>query len=69
MRKQYDLSQQTWRRNPYVKPLKKSMPLRLDEDLIQYFKELGKDIGIPYQRLINMVLRECATSRRKAVAR
>jgi predicted DNA binding CopG/RHH family protein len=67
VRKEYDLSKLTWKRNPYAKRLKKSVTIRLDEDLIQYFKKLSREIGIPYQRLINMYLRECAESRRKAV--
>ncbi len=66
MRKNYDLSRLAWKRNPYAKRLKKAITIRLDEDLIEYFKGLGKEVGIPYQRLINMYLRECAGSRRKA---
>jgi len=69
VRKEYDLSNLAWKRNPYAKHLKKSITIRLDEDLIQYFKRLGKEVGIPYQRLINMYLRECAASQRKAVVR
>jgi predicted DNA binding CopG/RHH family protein len=67
VRKEYDLSKLAWKRNPYAKRLKKLVTIRLDEDLIRYFKKLSKEIGIPYQRLINMYLRECTESRRKAV--
>jgi predicted DNA binding CopG/RHH family protein len=69
VKKEYDLSKLTWKRNPYARRLKKSITIRLDEDLIHYFKKQGKEIGIPYLRLINMYLRECAASRRKAVVR
>lgn len=69
MRREYDLSKLTWKRNPYSKRLKRAVTIRLDADLIDYFKRLGKDVGIPYQRLINLYLRECAASRRKAVVR
>jgi len=69
VRREYDLAKLKWKRNPYAKRLKKSVTIRLDEDLIQYFKKLGQEIGIPYQRLINLYLRECADSRRKAVVR
>ena len=69
MKKEYDLSKLTWKRNPYAKRLKKAVTIRLDEDLIQYFKSLSKEVGIPYQRLINLYLRECAQSKRKAVVR
>jgi len=69
MRNEYDLSKLRWKRNPYAKRLKKPVTIRLDEDLVEYFKKLGSAVGIPYQRLINMYLRECAESGRKAVVR
>jgi hypothetical protein len=39
------------------------------QDLIRYFKRLSREIGIPYQRLINLYLRECAHSGRKPTIR
>lgn len=69
MRKEYDLSKLAWKRNPYAKRLKKTVTIRLDRDLIEYFKGLGREVGIPYQRLIKMYLRECAESRRRAIVR
>ncbi len=60
MRKNYDFSKA--RRNPYAKRLKKQVTIRLDRDTIAYFKELSDDVGIPYQTLINLYLRECAAS-------
>jgi uncharacterized protein (DUF4415 family) len=69
MRSEYDLGKLRWKRNPYARRLKKSVTMRLDEDLVEYFKKLGRDIGIPYQRLINLYLRDCAQSRRKPVLR
>jgi len=67
VKKEHDLSKLAWKRTPYTKRREKSVTIRLDEDLIQYFKKLSKEVGIPYQRLTNMYLRECAESRRKAV--
>ena len=69
MRKEYDLSRLAWKRNPYARQLKKVVTIRLDEDLLGYFKKLSKEVGIPYQRLINLYLRECAHSKRKPVIR
>lgn len=69
MRNEYDLTRLAWKRNPYAKRLKKLVTLRLDQDLIMYFKELSRDIGIPYQRLINLYLRECAHSKRRPAVR
>jgi uncharacterized protein (DUF4415 family) len=63
MRKQYDFSKA--RRNPYARRLKQQVTIRLDHDTIAYFKDLSKAMGIPYQTLINLYLRECATSRKR----
>ena len=63
MRKQYDLSQSV--RNPYAKHLKKQVTLRLGVDVIEYFKALAVETGIPYQNLINLYLKECAHSGKK----
>jgi uncharacterized protein (DUF4415 family) len=63
MRKEYDFS--TSRKNPYASQLKKQITIRLDEDSITYFKAVSEDVGIPYQSLINLYLRDCATSHRK----
>jgi uncharacterized protein (DUF4415 family) len=63
MKKSYDFSKST--RNPYVKKAKKQLTIRLDEDTIEYFRELAEEIGIPYQSLINLYLRECAAEKRK----
>jgi uncharacterized protein (DUF4415 family) len=63
MRKQYDFS--AARKNPYAAQLKKQITIRLDEDSISYFKAISEDVGIPYQSLINLYLRDCAASHRK----
>lgn len=63
MRKEYDFS--TARKNPYAGQLKKQITIRLDEESITYFKTISEDVGIPYQSLINLYLRDCAASRRK----
>lgn len=62
MREHYDFSDSV--KNPYAKKLKKKVTIRLDEDTIDYFKELADDKGIPYQSLINLYLRDCAQSHR-----
>jgi uncharacterized protein (DUF4415 family) len=63
MRKEYDFSKS--RKNPYASQLKKQITIRLDEDSIAYFKGISEEIGIPYQSLINLYLRDCAASHRK----
>lgn len=63
MRKEYDFAKS--RRNPYASQLKKQITIRLDEDSITYFKAVSEQVGIPYQSLINLYLRDCAASNRK----
>jgi len=63
MRKEYDFS--AARKNPYAAQLKKQITIRLDEESINYFKSISEDVGIPYQSLINLNLRDCAASHRK----
>jgi len=63
MRKEYDFSKA--KRNPYAGLLKRQVTIRLDEVSIGYFKDLAQKIGMPYQTLINLYLRDCAASGRK----
>ena len=63
MRKEYDFS--AARKNPYAAQLKKQITIRLDEESITYFKSISEVVGIPYQSLINLYLRDCAASHRK----
>lgn len=63
MRKEYDFSKS--RKNPYASQLKRQITIRLDEDAISYFKAISEQVGIPYQSLINLYLRDCAASNRK----
>jgi predicted DNA binding CopG/RHH family protein len=66
MRKSYDFS--GGKKNPYASRLKKQVTIRLEEGTITYFKDLSEELGIPYQTLINLYLRDCAaTSRRLAM--
>ena len=63
MRKEYDFSKAV--KNPYASRLKRQVTLRMDEGTISYFKKLAQEIGIPYQTLINLYLRDCAASHKK----
>ena len=65
MRKEYDFSNMKGRKNPYAKKLKKQVTIRMGVDIINYFKELADETGIPYQNLINLYLRDCVQSNRK----
>jgi predicted DNA binding CopG/RHH family protein len=63
MKQEYDFSK--GRRNPYAKLLKRQVTIRLDQATIAYFKKLAEESEIPYQTLINLYLRDCASSKRR----
>lgn len=63
MRKEYDFSK--GRKNPYAARLKKQITIRLDPEAIAYFKSISSEVGIPYQSLINLYLRDCVATRRR----
>ena len=63
MRDQYDFSNSV--PNPYVKKSKKQITIRLDQDVIDYFKQLSEQNGVPYQNLINLYLKDCAQSHKE----
>ena len=63
MKKHYDFSQSV--ANPYIRKTKKQVTIRLDTDIIEYFKSLSGSSGIPYQNLINLYLRDCATEKKR----
>jgi predicted DNA binding CopG/RHH family protein len=63
MRKEYDFSKAT--KNPYAKYFKKQVTIRLDEATIKYFKNMADELGMPYQTIINLYLRDCAATARR----
>ena len=65
MKAEYDLSKMKSRKNPYAKKLKKQITLRLDPEVIEYFKQKSEESGIPYQTLINLYLQDCRNSGRE----
>ena len=65
MREEYDFDSMKGRKNPYASKLKKQVTMRLGEDVIDYFKQLAEECGMPYQNLINLYLRDCVVHRRR----
>ena len=63
MRDEYDFSEGI--KNPYVKPLKATVTIRLDQETVDYFKSLAEQVNIPYQTLINSYLADCASKKVK----
>ncbi len=59
MKKEYDFSNAI--PNPYLdKNLKKQVSMNINTNTIEYFKNLAKKKGVPYQTLINIFLSDCA---------
>ena len=65
MRANYDFSRMKGERNPYIGRLKQPITIRLDKDTVSYFKTLAEEVGMPYQNLINLYLRDCAANHKK----
>ncbi len=65
MKKEYDFEKMKGRKNPYAKKLKKQVTIRMGVDIIDYFKKLAEETGVPYQNLINLYLRDCVQSHKK----
>jgi predicted DNA binding CopG/RHH family protein len=62
MQKEYDFTKA--RKNPYAALLTKQITIHLYEDSIEYFKGISEELGIPYQSLISLYLRDCAAHHR-----
>lgn len=65
MRDHYDFGKMKSERNPYVKALKQPITMRLDKATVAYFKSLAGELGMPYQNLINLYLRDCALNHKR----
>ena len=58
MKAEYDFSNA--QPNPYADKLRRPVTMNLDTFAIDYFKREADRTGIPYQRLINLFLVQCA---------
>ena len=65
MKTEFDLSTMKSRKNPYAAKLKKSVTMRLSEDVVVYFKQMAEEQCVPYQILIKLYLRDCVSKHRK----
>jgi uncharacterized protein (DUF4415 family) len=62
---EYDFSKMKTRKNPYASKLKKPVTMSLSEDVVEYFKSMTAEVGVPYQSLINPYLRDCLAQNRR----
>ena len=63
MREEYDFTNAI--KNPYAKQIKKQITININEDVLDYFKLMAVETGIPYQTLINLYLLDCKNNSRK----
>ena len=63
LEKEFDFSKAV--RNPYAKKLHKKITINIDIDALEYFKDQSSESGIPYQKLMNLYLVDCAKSKKK----
>nr|VFJ69106.1 MAG: Ribonuclease toxin, BrnT, of type II toxin-antitoxin system [Candidatus Kentron sp. FW] len=65
MREHYDFSNMKGQKNPYANRLKQSVTMHLDKPTVAYFESLAEELGMPYESLINLYLRDCALHHKK----
>ena len=63
MRDHYDFSNGI--KNPYADRLKKQITIRLDDKVIEYFKQMAEETGMPSQNIINYYLLECVKENKR----
>ncbi|MDO8520451.1 MAG: BrnA antitoxin family protein [Deltaproteobacteria bacterium] len=56
MKKEYDFSKGI--RGKFYRPNKVQKTIRLDKDVLDFYQNMAKQNGIPYQTLINLTLKK-----------
>lgn len=64
MKKEYNLAKMKADKNPYASK-KKAVGINLSHEVIDYFKKLSDEAGVPYQTLIDLYLKDCVKSKKK----
>jgi len=64
MKKEYNFSKMKEVKNPYPK-MRKAVGINLSSEVITYFKKQAEETGIPYQKLIDLYLLDCARKHKK----
>ncbi len=63
MKKQYDFTKA--KRSPFAKMMKRPISIRIDNDVLDYFQDQAKRLGVKYQTLIQMHLLDVVRNKRK----
>jgi len=64
MKKEYDFSKMKELKNPY-KGKKQAVGINLSPEVVDYFKGLADETGLPYQKLIDLYLLDCVKKHKK----
>jgi hypothetical protein len=64
MKKEYNFSKMKAEKNQYASK-KKAVGINLSHEVIDYFKKLAIDSGVPYQNLIDLYLLDCVKNKKK----
>jgi predicted DNA binding CopG/RHH family protein len=64
MKKEYKFSKMKELKNPYTGK-KQAVGINLSPEVVDYFKALADETGLPYQKLIDLYLLDCARKRKK----
>jgi predicted DNA binding CopG/RHH family protein len=64
MKKEYDFSKMKELKNAYAGK-KQAVGINLSPEVVDYFKGLADETGLPYQKLIDRYLLDCAKKRKK----
>jgi predicted DNA binding CopG/RHH family protein len=64
MKRKHDFSRMKELKNPY-KGKKQAVGINLSPEVLDYFKGLADKTGLPYQKLIDLYLLDCAKKRKK----
>jgi predicted DNA binding CopG/RHH family protein len=64
MKKEYNFSRMKELKNPYTEK-KQAVGINLSPEVVDYFKALADETGLPYQKLIDLYLLDCAKKRKK----
>ena len=67
MKKEYNFSKGV--RGKFFRSKKVQKTLRLDQDVLRYYQKMAQENGIPYQTLINLILKKYAAEGEDLVLR
>jgi predicted DNA binding CopG/RHH family protein len=65
MKKEYEFKKMKEVQNPYPAKKKKAVGINLSPIVIDYFKKLSEESGVPYQKLIDLYLLDCVKHKKK----